>query len=572
MNLATPNASIVAAPAQQWSATTLRQQLWLQQRTPLIFALLAAIISGGAGVGMIALMSAALQPDAGRLMLGLGFAAVCALAISARALAGILFATLSQGTLSHLRELLARRIAASSLRDLENLGPARVQSVATDDASHVALFLVSLPNIVMNAIIVIGCLAYLAVLSWPVCLAALAVIVLGSLGYHLGNSRALAYLEEAGKAQDRVFEHFGALFAGAKELKLHRTRSRDFLTRVLGPSIDAVREHKTDGFTIYALAASWGLLLIYAFVGVLCFTAGSWVSGGALAAAGYTIVFLYLLLPLDGLLNNLPAISQAVISLERIAQVLASTGSTEPECAPGAEPAAFREIRLAGLQHSYYHEKEDRSFSLGPLDLSLRPGELTFLIGGNGSGKTTLAKLITGLYVPEGGQLTLDGEAITSATRDRYRQLFATVFSDFYLFESLSGLGREDLDIKANALIAKLHLAHKVSIQNGMFSTRALSQGQRKRLALVVAYLEDRPCYVFDEWAADQDPLFKQVFYQELLPELKARGKCVLVISHDDRYFGDADRCIKLEDGRFVPWQGAAHGVAEGIAELTEVT
>ncbi len=108
------------------------------------------------------------------------------------------------------------------------------------------------------------------------------------------------------------------------------------------------------------------------------------------------------------------------------------------------------------------------------------------------------------------------------------------------------------MDAQANALIAKLELGHKVSVTNGVLSTRSLSQGQRKRLALVVAYLEDRPFYLFDEWAADQDPAFREVFYRKLLPELRARGKAVLAISHDDRYFDVADRCVKLENGRLV--------------------
>ncbi|SDM20561.1 putative ATP-binding cassette transporter [Franzmannia pantelleriensis] len=66
----------------------------------------------------------------------------------------------------------------------------------------------------------------------------------------------------------------------------------------------------------------------------------------------------------------------------------------------------------------------------------------------------------------------------------------------------------------------------------------------------MVAYLEDRPFLVFDEWAADQDPLFKEVFYREVLPELKRMGKAVLVISHDDRYFPLADRLVRLESGK----------------------
>jgi putative ATP-binding cassette transporter len=89
-----------------------------------------------------------------------------------------------------------------------------------------------------------------------------------------------------------------------------------------------------------------------------------------------------------------------------------------------------------------------------------------------------------------------------------------------------------------------------VQVKDGSFSSIALSQGQRKRLALLTAYLEDRSIYVFDEWASDQDPMFKQIFYTQLVPELKQRGKTILVISHDDHYFHLADRIVKLDSGK----------------------
>jgi putative pyoverdin transport system ATP-binding/permease protein len=198
-------------------------------------------------------------------------------------------------------------------------------------------------------------------------------------------------------------------------------------------------------------------------------------------------------------------------------------------------------------------------FALGPVDLAFSPGELVFLIGGNGSGKTTLAKVIVGLYAPENGHILLDGVEVDEARRDRYRQLFSVVFSDFYLFDSLLGIRLERLDQAAQALLEALQLSHKVTIDQGVFSTLDLSQGQRKRLALLVAYLEDRPFYLFDEWAADQDPLFKDVFYRRLLPALKAKGKTVVVITHDDRYFHLADRLIKLESGQVDLLPSATH-------------
>lgn len=203
-----------------------------------------------------------------------------------------------------------------------------------------------------------------------------------------------------------------------------------------------------------------------------------------------------------------------------------------------------------GVTHSYYQEREESSFILGPIDLQIHSKELVFIVGGNGSGKSSLAKLIAGLYIPEAGEIYLDGKLIDHQNREWYRQQFSVVFSDFYLFDRFLGMSTLDLDTQTRDYLVQLQLDHKVQVKDGVLSTTALSQGQRKRLALLTAYLEDRPFYVFDEWASDQDPLFKKIFYTQLLPDLKSRGKTVLAISHDDRYFYLADRIIQLEYGK----------------------
>jgi putative ATP-binding cassette transporter len=240
-------------------------------------------------------------------------------------------------------------------------------------------------------------------------------------------------------------------------------------------------------------------------------------------------------------LNKIETLGLTLASQET-EQRLALPASTETETPPPS-------LELRGVTHAYHRERENSSFTLGPINFTFESGELIFLTGGNGSGKTTLIKLITGLYLPEAGEVRLDGQPVTPATLENYRQHFATVFSDFYLFESLLGVDSPEVDARALEYLKQLHLDHKVQIRDGALSTTALSQGQRKRLALLVAYLEDRPFYVFDEWAADQDPHFKDIFYYQILPALKARGKTVIVISHDDRYYPVADRVIKLENG-----------------------
>jgi putative pyoverdin transport system ATP-binding/permease protein len=261
---------------------------------------------------------------------------------------------------------------------------------------------------------------------------------------------------------------------------------------------------------------------------------------------------------LEGLVANLPELSRSRIALGRIQQLQAELhqDADAPDCVT-AQPAEFELLELRGVSHRYHRESEDRNFLLGPVDLQLRPGELVFLVGGNGSGKTTFAKLLLGLYAPEAGTIHVNGRQVDERGRDHYRQMFSAVFADFHLFDDLLGHGSE-ADNLARQYLMRLQLAHKVEIRDGRFSTTALSQGQRKRLALLTAYLEDRPCYVFDEWAADQDPVFKRVFYTELLPDLRARGKAVVVISHDDQYFHLADRCLRLADGRLTEIQPAS--------------
>ena len=312
--------------------------------------------------------------------------------------------------------------------------------------------------------------------------------------------------------------------------------------------------------SVFVASASWGNFLIYAFIGLVLFLLVGDVPDRALIMTGYALVFVYMVGPLEALLLNIPRANLAQVSADHIEEITHSMSSSESQT-DKIELPPLQSIVLQRVLHRYYHEQKNEMFTLGPIDLQFHPGEITFLIGGNGSGKTTLAKLLVGLYPPEEGSISLNGKVIDDTNRDYYRQFFTTIFSDFHLFDRLLETDHgNDLDQRGNQLLAKLHLQNKVKVQDGAFTTLTLSQGQRKRLALVIAYLENRPFLVFDEWAADQDPAFKEIFYYELLPELRAMGKAVLVISHDDRYFHLADRVLRMENGHLTfDYQEAAN-------------
>lgn len=523
-------------------------------------AILASLACGAGGALLVLLINRALHAPAETLAGWLlPFIATALLVMVAQVASRALFARLGQQALGGLRRHIAEAVVAAPYRRLEVVGRARIQSLLTDDASAIATFCMGLPILVTNGIVILGVLAYLAALSWTFLLLTALVLLLGSIGHQLSYKRVLSHFREAGRGQDRLFGHFEALNGGAKELKLNAGKARRFLDAVLAEAIFAVARSRVRGLSLLAFADGWGRLLFMATIGTALF-ARIWIAPADVGiVSGYVIAFLYIMGPLEGLLANIPHLGMARVALGRIddtvRQLEAGTGDATP-----VQPPAGREVTLAleGVTHGYYDEREDEVFTLGPIDLTLRPGEITFLVGGNGSGKTTLAKLVTGLYVPEAGTVRVDGRALAAPGGEEHRQLFSAVFSDFHLFETLLEAADGSLDDRANAWLRQLHLDHKVAVRGGAFSTRDLSQGQRKRLALVAACLEDRPVMVFDEWAADQDPQFKDVFYREVLAELKARRKAVLVITHDDHWFPLADQLVKLERGQVVERSGPA--------------
>ncbi|AIU28954.1 cyclic peptide export ABC transporter [Pandoraea pnomenusa] len=526
-------------------------QLVRASRWPLAIAFVGSLVSGFGNAGLVALINRALTAPREHLgTLGMQFLGLGALVLVTRAVSQTLFMSLGQRAKATLRMQVVRRIGAAPYASLERHGVARAITVLTQDLDTIVMLFVNLPALAMQGAVIAGCLIYLGYLSWQILLLAMVTIFIGAAGFRFANQRALLHLRGSRKREEALVKDFRALFDGAKELKLHRARRAAFIEKRLASGVEAVRVQRTRGYVLYAAAASWGSFILFAFIGLTLFVVLRHVDLPAPVVSGYALVFLYIIMPIEGVLSAMPSLGSARVALERIAQVetaLPSEWLAEPA---ESDVPAFHTIVLDGVTHRYFREQENENFTLGPIHLTFRPGELVYLVGGNGSGKTTLAKLIVGLYVPERGRILVDGTPVGEAQRDRYRQLFSVVFSDFFLFEHLLGLPPDGLDAQASELLRSLQLDHKVTIEAGRFSTLDLSQGQRKRLALLVAYLEERPFYVFDEWAADQDPLFKDVFYRQMLPALKARGKCVLVITHDDRYFDQADRLIRLDDGQ----------------------
>jgi putative ATP-binding cassette transporter len=524
-------------------------------RSTAILAVLAGIVSGACNTALLAVLNAALRNRTNTIPTKLIwlFGGLCVLLPVMRFASEFLLLRLGQGALFELRLRLSRQILSSPLRRLEELGAARLLAALIDDVPVITNALLTVPLICINAAVVVCSLIYLGWLSWPVLLVLLGFMVIGVASYQLPIIKATGSLRRARLHTDALFKHFRALTEGTKELKLHRERREAFISNVLQPTAASFRAETMSGMTLYTAATSWGQTLGFMVVGLIVFALPAFYNVQIQVLIGYVLVVLFIMNPLQVVMNTLPSLSRANIAIRKLDELgLTLQSYAAEEATPERQEmqSSWGRLELIGVTHAYHREGEDSSFTIGPVDLSFSPGELVFLVGGNGSGKTTLAKILVGLYAPESGEIRLNGQPITDANRDAYRQLFSVVFSDFYLFESLLGIEKQQLDTRVEEYLSQLQLAHKVQVNDGVLTTTQLSQGQRKRLALLTAYLEDRAFYLFDEWAADQDPLFKEVFYLQILPELKARGKTVLVISHDDRYYHVADRIVKLDYGK----------------------
>ncbi len=552
----------------------LRQSSWRM----VAIAAFAGLISGSSSAALIALISYALSQGQAPL-LALAFVVLVMLVLITSVLSQVMLTRLSHQAVFQLRMRLLRQILASELSHLEALGNARLLAALTEDVQAITNAVYLLPLLSIDMAIVAGCLAYVGWLSWVAFLLVIAVAVVALSSIHWLFDRGERWLDRAREEEDHLFQHFRAATEGVKELKLHADRRVAFLREEVEPTAVNFRRYNIRGLTLFAAASSWGKLIFFFAIGFVLFALPHFVVLSAQAISGYVLVFVYLIVPMENISNGFPFVIRANVALRKIERL--GLWLNRPEPATPVQPAAaWSELRLAGVVYPYRGQavdksvdqtvdgnppnadlntgpntepdtdSEDRYFTLGPLNLVFTPGEVVFIVGGNGSGKSTFAKLLTGLYLPIAGTLSLNHQPVTAANREGYRQYFSAIFADFFLFERLLGLEPTNLDDRAQGYIRQLHLEHKVTVKAGRLSTTALSQGQRKRLALLTAYLEDRPIYLFDEWAADQDPLFKDLFYKEFLPQLKAQGKTVFVISHDDHYFHLGDRIIKFDNGQ----------------------
>lgn len=519
--------------------------------------LLSTVTGIGAGAATVALLATINQvlnqPGglAGGLLLT--FVALCGAALFGRVVSDVSTNVVGQRLVAQVRRSLAQKILSAPIDALERYRTHRLMPVLSQDVDMISDVAFALSSTMIALAVAIGCLVYLAVLSLPLFGLLVVALAIGGTVQVVAQARGVAGFWRARELEERLHKAYRGISEGAKELRLHRARRTRVFGRQIDQLVDNIRVVNSRAINTYVVAAGFGSALYFLLIALIL----GWAalrSTEPVVLSGFVLVLLFLKGPFDQIAGALPGVGRAKVAFQRIADLSARFATPEPHLhleRPAATPAFDGEIALHGVQYSFEAPEGGEAFQLGPVDLRLRRGEMVFIVGDNGSGKTTLIKLLLGLYAPHAGHITLDGRTIGPEQRDDYRQLFTTVFSDFYLFDDLAlEAPLHAVPEAARPYLERLEIAHKVGVKDGVFTTTDLSTGQRKRLALVHAYLEGRPVLVFDEWAADQDPAFRHLFYTELLPELRAKGHLLVVISHDDRYFHLADRVVTLRGGR----------------------
>nr|WP_256489749.1 cyclic peptide export ABC transporter [Pleionea sp. CnH1-48] len=442
-----------------------------------------------------------------------------------------------------------KQITEAPISAIEKIGSSKLIASINLDVPRVVMGARVFPALLVNGVSLMGMLGFLLYLNASVFKLVILSIICGVIAYQIPMIFGRKIFTRARHIRDDLQEGIRGLVYGAKELKINDEKKKAFFEEVLIQHENDILKNEKTAHTIVNATASFGELLSFFVIGLVSFVFVNYHAITQEELVGVIMALLYLIGPMAIILNSIPQLTVAFVSVRKINQLLKEIPQEEVSLEVGASPA-WSQVSFDDVVFRYDAKEDESGFGIGPVNFTLNKGEVTFIIGANGSGKSTLSKLITLHYLPVSGNIKFGDEALNAETTATLRQNISAIFSDYFLFDRLLIALTPEMEEKAQHYLEKLHLSSKVSIKNKRFSTLSLSDGQRKRLALLVAYLEDKELYLFDEWAADQDPVFKRVFYRELLPELKQKGKAIVVISHDERYFDVADHLLIMDQGK----------------------
>ena len=458
-----------------------------------------------------------------------------------------------EGLIKKVRTRITNKIRQSELLFFENIEKSHIYTRINQDTNFISQSALLIINSCQSALILVFCLFYIAWLSKVAFFITVGAIIAAVIIYLMYRKEVNHLLQEITDKETELFDSLTHIVDGFKELKVNRRKSDHVFTHFKDIS-DSTEKIKIKTGIAFVTDFVYSQTFFYILIAILVFLLPIFVDTYSEVIIKLVMAVLFIIGPVEMVVGVIPVLARANVAvgnLYKLEELLDKEGGIIPqtEQAPFQPIESFREIRIDKATFNYKDKDEKVLFHLGPIDLSIKSGEVVFLVGGNGCGKSTLLKLLSGLYYPSSGVLYLDDDVLSKPIYPSYRELFSLIFADFHIFDRLYGFGEVDTK-KVNDLIKLMELDKKTQYVDGKFTETNLSTGQRKRLALIAAFLEDKPIYMFDEVAADQDPEFRAYFYNELLMDLKKRGKTVIAATHDDKYFHVADRVLKMEYGK----------------------
>lgn len=519
---------------------------------------LMAGISGVANGSILAIIDSAAENAsllAGNTRNLLLFVIAMAIFMVAKRSALLQASTSVEKIIHRVRIRVLNKVRQTELSLLEAIVKAEIITRLNQDANYISQTAMIILNAFQSAIMVTFCLVYVGWISWLALAMTLTAIIGGGLIYWSNQAMILQIVDQAAAREIKFFDILNHILDGFKELKVNKERSRDLYVTAKETSeiLQKLRIKVNIQFVFNFLFSQF---FLYILIAAIVFFMPMVDSGYSAVVLKLAAAILFIIGPLEALLSSISIVIRANNAAQKLWDL-------EYKLERMAEPESHvrkrkldkiefeRQLTLQDMTFSYVDPAMKPLFSIGPISFSVNKGELVFLTGGNGSGKSTILKLIAGLYHPVYGHLRVDDQIVDTPHYPLYRDMLSVVFSDFHLFDRLYGLYNVDED-RVRDLLRKMRLEDKTDFIEDRFTNLDLSSGQRRRIGLIVALLEDRPLLLLDEVAADQDPEFRRYFYEVFLKELQASGKTIIAVTHDDRYFHVADRIVKLEYGHLV--------------------
>lgn len=514
-----------------------------QSKWTLFLVVVVSVGAAAANTVMLAALNFVIRGGADATKWGIGFLVALVLKGALGVAADFWLIRLSSELLIKVQRQTLESVLRAPIRSLEKIGHQRVVTLLTDDLLSIQDGFMLAPYVCTHAMILLGGGVYLAFIYWPLLVAIAALGFMAVFVQRLLLASNYEYAMRSYSLGDRLTELFVGATRGAKELKFSGY-FRNRLRSAVGDTQSELRTALEKSSHRESLAEATTQFGLYGVLGAVAFSAPLFFPVSMEVMAQYIVAVLFLVGPLRALLGIQNQWIKSGAAVDRVQELRARLSDEEESLAPARLNDNWQKLECENLCYEYESADKVDGFQIGPVNLVIERGQTVFLVGGNGSGKTTLLKLLMGLYSPSSGRVLLDGEPLVPS--DDQRKLFGGVLSDYHLF----GWVNDENSTLATGLLERVALEKKVQVSAGNFSTIDLSKGQRARLALIAALSEERPIYVFDEWAADQDPEFREFFYLEMLPQLRKQGVTVVAATHDDRYFGAADQLIRLDRGK----------------------